>query len=230
MEKSLDTPSQPEKAPSRGENGSRMENRSGTHPVLERVPAHREDGLRMENCSGAHSAPERVLTRGEDPGSPGTVSGLRDVDLFRAVREKFGVGEVDIRTYSPLALAFIGDGVYDLVVRSLIVGKGSTRPGQLHQRTSHLVKAHTQSVMMDSILPVLSDEEADVYRRGRNAKSPTMARHATSGDYHRATGFEALMGFLYLRGEFCRILDLTEIGFHAVEADEAAAVGADGRV
>ncbi|MEI3340644.1 MAG: ribonuclease III domain-containing protein [Eubacterium sp.] len=138
------------------------------------------------------------------------------------IRERFGIRDVDIRTYSPLTLAYIGDGIYDLVIRSLVVGKGNTRASELHHRTSHLVKAHSQSAMMEYILPILSEEEEAVYRRGRNAKSPTMAKNATMGDYRRATGFEALMGYLYLKDEFDRMLELIAVGLKGIHAEEAA--------
>lgn len=138
------------------------------------------------------------------------------------IRERFGIRDVDIRTYSPLTLAYIGDGIYDLVIRSLVVGKGNTRASELHHRTSHLVKAHSQSAMMEYILPILSEEEEAVYRRGRNAKSPTMAKNATMGDYRRATGFEALMGYLYLKDEFDRMLELIAVGLKGIHAEEDA--------
>lgn len=144
----------------------------------------------------------------------------KDLDVFHLIRERFGVPDVDIRTYSPLTLAYIGDGIYDLVIRSIIVGKGNTKASQLHQHTSHLVKAHSQSAMMEYILPVLSEEEEAVYRRGRNAKSPTMAKNATMSDYRRATGFEALMGYLYLADRFDRMLDLVAIGLEGLKFEE----------
>ena len=128
------------------------------------------------------------------------------------IREQFGVADVDIRTYSPLTLAYIGDGIYDLVIRTIVVGKGNTRAGDLHRRTSQIVKAHTQAMMMDILLPCLTEEEESVYRRGRNAKSPTMAKNATMSDYRKATGFEALLGFLYLKDEFERLVELVKIG------------------
>ncbi|MCD7980864.1 MAG: ribonuclease III [Clostridiales bacterium] len=128
---------------------------------------------------------------------------------------------MDIRTYSPLTLAFIGDGIYDLVIRSVVVGRGNTRPGQLHSHTSHLVKAHTQSEMMEYLLPELTEEEENYYRRGRNANSPTVAKNATVGDYRRATGFEALMGYLYLTDQFDRLLFLVNEGLKGTGAEEA---------
>ena len=130
------------------------------------------------------------------------------------IREYFQTGEVDIRTYSPLTLAYIGDGIYDLVIRSLVVAGGNARANDLHHRTSHIVKAKTQAEMIDGLLPVLNETEQDIYRRGRNAKSPTMAKNATMSDYRKATGFEALMGYLYLTDQFERMLFLIRTGLN----------------
>lgn len=126
------------------------------------------------------------------------------------IREQFGVERADIRTYSPLTLAYIGDGVFDLVIRSVVVGKGNTRPNRLHHRTSQIVKAHTQAQIIEYLEPQLTEEEADIYRRGRNAKSPTMAKNATMADYRRATGLEALVGYLYLTDRFERLVALVK--------------------
>lgn len=137
------------------------------------------------------------------------------------IKEQFGLKEVDLRTYSPLTFAYIGDEIYDLVVRSVVVGKGNTRPSKLHSVTSHFVKASAQAVMMKAIEPLLDEEEADIYRRGRNAKSATMAKNATMSDYRKATGFEALMGYLYLNDRFARIVELSRIGMqYYEEADQ----------
>ncbi len=127
------------------------------------------------------------------------------------IKQQFGVKEVDIRTYSPLSLAYIGDGVFDLVVRSVIVGKGNTKASQLHHRTSSIVKATTQASMIDVLEEHLTETELDIYRRGRNAKSPTMAKNATMLDYRKATGFEALIGYLYLNDQFARVVELTKL-------------------
>lgn len=132
----------------------------------------------------------------------------KGIDAY--IKEQFEIAPVDIRTYSPLALAYIGDGIFDLVIRSIVVGKGNTKASQLHYRTSHIVKAKTQAEMMKVLEEILTVEEADIYRRGRNAKSPTMAKNATMSDYRNATGFEALMGYLYLKDEFPRIVELVK--------------------
>lgn len=132
----------------------------------------------------------------------------KGIDAY--IKEEFEIAPVDIRTYSPLALAYIGDGIFDLVIRSIVVGMGNTKASQLHYRTSHIVKAKTQAEMMKVLEEILTPEEADIYRRGRNAKSPTMAKNATMSDYRNATGFEALMGYLYLKDEFPRIVELVK--------------------
>lgn len=133
------------------------------------------------------------------------------------LKEQFQIADVDIRTYSPITLAYIGDGIYDLVIRSVVVARGNTRAGELHKRTSQIVKAHTQAQMMEALLPLLTEEEADIYRRGRNAKSPTMAKNATMSDYRKATGFEALMGWLYVKDEFERLVELVKAGAESLK-------------
>lgn len=117
------------------------------------------------------------------------------------LKELFELKDRDLRTYSPLTLAYIGDGVYELVIRTILVKKGNCPVNQLHKKASSLVKAGAQSKMMELLEPDLTEEELAVYKRGRNAHSPTMAKHATMADYRRATGFEALMGYLYLKEE-----------------------------
>ena len=128
------------------------------------------------------------------------------------LRELFGLKDPDIRSYSPLTLAYIGDGVYELVIRTILVKKGNCPVNRIHRKASSLVKASAQSAIMEKIEEHLTQEEHDIYRRGRNAHSPTMAKHATMADYRRATGFEALMGYLYLKEEYTRMLTLTRMG------------------
>ncbi len=139
------------------------------------------------------------------------------IEIDKYIKQQFDIGDVDIRTYSPLTLAYIGDGIFDLVIRSIVVGKGNTKASQLHKRTSNVVKAASQSEMMERLLPVLTEEEQAVYKRGRNAKSPTMAKNATMSDYRRATGFEALMGYLYLDNQVERMMELIKIGLGDAE-------------
>ena len=116
------------------------------------------------------------------------------------------------RSYSPLTLAYIGDGVYELIIRTILVKKGNCPVNRLHKKASSLVKAAAQSAIIEKIEEELTQEEHDIYRRGRNAHSPTMAKHATMADYRRATGFEALMGYLYLKEDYERMITLVRKG------------------
>ena len=128
------------------------------------------------------------------------------------LKELFHLEDQDLRSYSPLTLAYIGDGVYELIIRTILVKKGNCPVNRLHKKASSLVKAGAQSAIMEVIEEELTPEELSVYRRGRNAHSPTMAKHATMADYRRATGFEALMGYLYLQGETERLVSLVREG------------------
>ncbi len=131
---------------------------------------------------------------------------------IKYLKEQFGLGEVDIRTYSPLVLAYIGDGIYELVVRTILVGKGNCQANVLHKKASGYVKASAQAAMAEAFLEDLTEEELQVYKRGRNAKTVSMAKHATMHDYRHATGFEALMGYLYLTDQMERMIDLIRLG------------------
>lgn len=131
---------------------------------------------------------------------------------LKELNELFSLKEQDIRSYSPLTLAYIGDGVYELLIRTILVKKGNCPVNRLHKKASSLVKAAAQSGIMEVIEEKLTPEEHSVYRRGRNAHSPTMAKHATMADYRRATGFEALIGYLYLKEEYERMVTLIRMG------------------
>ena len=135
------------------------------------------------------------------------------------LKEIFELEYQDIRTYSPLTLAYIGDAIYELVIRTILVEKGNTQVNKLHKRASRLVKASAQSAMIEKLKPYLTEEEMGVFKRGRNAKAATMAKNATMSDYRRATGFEALMGYLYLTEQWERMLELMKTGIREVEQD-----------
>lgn len=122
------------------------------------------------------------------------------------------MSEEEAGSYSPLVLAFLGDSVYELAIRTMLLHHGNARPNDLNRRKNQFVKAAAQSKMMEKIEPLLTEKEESIYKRGRNAKSYTMAKHATMADYRRATGFEALMGFLYLSGKTERYLMLIQTG------------------
>lgn len=141
------------------------------------------------------------------------------------LREQFELENRDIKTYSPLTLAYIGDGVYEIVIRTILVSRGNCPPNKLHKRASALVKAGAQSAMMEVIEPLLQEEEEAVYKRGRNAKSYTMAKNATMADYRRATGFEALMGYLYLDGREERMIELIKAGLEKINGNKSGSTG-----
>ena len=134
------------------------------------------------------------------------------LDLEGCICSTLKLEEVDINTYSPLVLAYIGDSVYDLIIKLVVINKGNRQVQKLHGNTSDFVNAQAQSAMMRHIQSYLTDEEQTVYKRGRNSKSITTAKNQSVTDYRRATGFEALVGYLYLKKEYVRLMELIKIG------------------
>ena len=133
------------------------------------------------------------------------------------MQELFQMKEVDIKEYSPLTLAYIGDSIYDLIIKSLVVNEGNRQVQKLHKETSRRVQASAQSQMMRAIQEHLTVVEHAVFKRGRNAKSVSPAKNQSITDYRRATGFEALMGYLYLKKEWKRMLELVKIGLESMD-------------
>lgn len=119
--------------------------------------------------------------------------------------------------YSPLVLAYIGDCVFDLLIKQKVIAKGNQSVQKLHECTSRYVNAAAQSRMMRVLQPLLTETEHSIYRRGRNSKSVSPAKNQSITDYRRATGFEALIGFLYVDRQFERLYDLIETGLKAME-------------
>ena len=124
----------------------------------------------------------------------------------------FGEINADTDRLSPLVLAFIGDTVYDLLTRGYIIAEGNAPVNRMHTRAKHIVNATAQSRAYSIIEPVLTEEEHTVLKRGRNAKSNTSAKNQSILDYRRATGIEALFGWLYLKGEYERLEELYRLG------------------
>lgn len=116
--------------------------------------------------------------------------------------------EEEARMYPPLALAYIGDGVYELLVRSYLTRQGKAPAGRLHSRAKEFVQADMQSRFADLLADSLTPREAEIFRRGRNAKPHTTAKNMSPADYMKATGLEAVFGYLYLTGEEQRIEEL----------------------
>ena len=113
-----------------------------------------------------------------------------------------------VRQMNPVVLAFVGDAAYTLLVREKLALSSDLKTGELNRRASEVVSAHGQSGTLEKILPLLTEEEAEIYRRGRNAKKPTKSKNASAVEYVRSTGLEAVIGYLYLTGNIARIEEL----------------------
>lgn len=132
--------------------------------------------------------------------------------LREEILQVFPQKEVDIRMYSPLALAFLGDGVYSAIIRTMVISKGNRQAEKLHNETRNLVSARAQARIGDAIAELLTEEEASVYRRGRNSNPYHHAKNASMEDYLKATALETLCGYLYLKDETERFLALLKAG------------------
>ena len=139
------------------------------------------------------------------------------LNLAEAVRESFGVPGEPMNRYSPLALAFMGDSVYEIIIRSIVVQEANRPAGQLNKIKVKYVNAAAQAKIIEFLEPDLTDEESDVYKRGRNAKSYTSAKNQSVNDYRKATGLEALCGYLYLKGDMDRLIELLKKGIEVIE-------------
>ena len=120
--------------------------------------------------------------------------------------------EASLQTVSEQALAHVGDAVYELLVRQELCCRGSLPVKELHRDTVSRVSAPAQAAFVEAILPCLTQEELAVYKRGRNTHTHPAPKSATPGQYARATGLEALFGWLWLTGQQERINDLYEVG------------------
>ena len=125
------------------------------------------------------------------------------------------VPDIDIKEMSPLALAFVGDAVLELLVRSRLVGTTRLQPGRLHSVATQYVSARAQFRELAALEPMLTEQEAAVLRRGKNASKATVAKHATAQEYRASTGLECLLGWLYLQGQIDRVTQLFEVLWQA---------------
>ena len=141
-------------------------------------------------------------------------------EFYDQIREVLGLPETDVDSYSPLVLAYMGDCVYDLIIKSMVVSRGNKQVHRLHEETSSYVQASAQSRMLRAMQPHLTEEEHAIYRRGRNTRSVSAAKNQTITDYRRATGFEALVGYLFLKKRYARLMELVKIGLDSLEEKE----------
>ena len=134
------------------------------------------------------------------------------MELYSNIKEKFSLADVNPNETAPLILAHIGDAIYEVVVRTVVLSDGNRAMEKVHKDSTQLVNAGMQAKMADCLQPLLTEEELSIYKRGRNAKSGSKAKNASIGDYRKATGLEALMGYLYLKDETDRMLYLIKEG------------------
>lgn len=133
------------------------------------------------------------------------------IGLCSYLRTTLNLTETDIKTYSPLTLAFIGDSIFDLIIRTAIVEGGNAPVNKLHKKASKLVQASAQAELYHLVKEQLTEEELAIFKRGRNAKSFTTAKNAGVVEYRIATGLEALIGYLYLTDQMNRLMELIKL-------------------
>ena len=131
-----------------------------------------------------------------------------DINFLDEVQQYFGKSKAEPGQYSALVLAYIGDGVFDLIIRTIILGNGNGKVKDFHRIASGIVKAPAQAEIIKSVLEELTEEEMSVYKHGRNAKSATSAKNSSIIDYRIA----ALVGYLYLSHKLNRVLELVKLG------------------
>ena len=132
------------------------------------------------------------------------------------MKEALQLEPIDVCSYSPLALAYMGDAVYEVLIRTRVMNRGSMQVNKMHKKSARLVKAEAQARMIQALQEELTEEETAVYKRGRNAHSASSAKNASIRDYRMATGFEALVGYLYLTGQYERLLKLVHDGLERI--------------
>ena len=132
------------------------------------------------------------------------------------MKEALQLEPIDVCSYSPLALAYMGDAVYEVLVRTRVMNRGSMQVNKMHKKSASLVKAEAQARIIQALQEELTEEETAVYKRGRNAHSASSAKNASIRDYRMATGFEALVGYLYLTGQYERLLKLVHDGLERI--------------
>lgn len=126
--------------------------------------------------------------------------------------------KTDVSSLSALALAFVGDSVFDLFIRTMLVGSGK-KVRDLHREAVGYVKASAQAAILERLEPELTQEERDIVRNARNAKVNTVPKHADIMDYHYSTAFEALLGYLYLMGQNRRLNDILLMAYNIGSSD-----------
>ena len=152
----------------------------------------------------------------KDPGMTRSICAAEGAEpkkssLEESISRTFELQEKDWTQYSPLTLAYIGDCVYDLVVRTVLVKRANKPTDLLHRETAQVVRAVAQSEAARRLMDAFTPQEMAVYRRGKNARPHTTAKHATKKEYLQAPGLEAVLGYLYLDGQYERVVQLVKM-------------------
>ena len=145
---------------------------------------------------------------------------MGETGSFQYFKDIFHIEHGQPELYSPLALAYIGDSVFDIMIHTMEVSQVNKQVNKYHKDVSKIVCAPAQAKMIMALKEHLTEEERDIYKRGRNANSYTKAKNATRTEYRKATGFEAVLGYLYLKEDFERLTDVVKMGLDALQETE----------
>lgn len=180
-----------------------------------------EEGIRMPVGGADLSVGGAACAAGEADLSGGeTACAAGGAGFLAQIKECFPGKQADLRAYSPLTLAYIGDAVYDLIIRTVVVERANRPANDLHRLTVRYVSAGAQSKIAEALMDRFTEEERAVYRRGRNSKPHTTAKNASAKDYLQATGFEAVLGYLYLADNMPRVLEIVKEGIALADMDD----------
>ncbi len=139
--------------------------------------------------------------------------------ILRTIEEEFHLPDQDIRTFSPLVLAYMGDCIFDLIIRTVLIKEGNRQTSKIHKAATDLVKASAQAALGDVLLEVFTEEEVTIYKRGKNSNPHSIPKNAEIMDYKKATGLEAVMGYLYLQNRMERAVHLVRTGYHILNKE-----------
>ena len=138
-------------------------------------------------------------------------------DIFEIIKQNMDLEDIDTVNYSPLTFAYIGDAIYELVIRTMIVDEANRSANDLHKKSSEYAKASAQAKLAEILMDDFDEEELAVFKRGRNTKINSKAKNASFNDYKKATGFETVMGYLYLEGKTERMIELIKKGLEKLD-------------
>lgn len=144
---------------------------------------------------------------------------MRTTEVMEAIKNSSACNDPQVKSMSPAALAYIGDVLFEMYVRDYLLHQPQTNIDQLHKKAVTYVKASSQALMIKHLTPYLTDEEQAAVRRGRNGKMGTVPRNADATDYRYATGFEALLGWLYYQNETARLVQVMEKAVQLLEKE-----------